>query len=66
MIKEKKMKKKIVAGLVCAVMAASCALAACGETENMAKLGWSTGERADGAYDTTLFYRNDNTFYCYN
>ena len=62
MIKEKKMKKKIVAGLVCAVMAASCALAACGETENMAKLGWSTGERADGAYDTTLFYRNDNTF----
>ncbi len=57
------MKKQVLTGALCAAVSAVFVLAACGgQGGDMAKLGWSTGVREDGAYETKLFYRNDNTF----
>ena len=57
------MKRKILMFLMAVVMLfgmAGCADA--DSTASMAKLGWSMGVREDGKYDTSVFYRNDNTF----
>ncbi len=58
------MKKRIAALAAGLILGAAGALAGCGSGQDVkaAKLGWSTGLRGDNAYDTSLFYRNDNTF----